>query len=159
MASINNVSTRSQMRTNIPGDIRISGRVTGADAATPNLAGKGFTFLYSGTTGIYYVLLGTGVTATFQGALDPSPGALVSVTGASAVTNIYSWNLETLLANPVTGPRHLYAVPAAVNILSQPVGLQIKVINPTTSALAAFANTALDGFTFEITCATTSVTV
>ena len=51
MASINNVSTRSQLRTNIPGDIRVSGRVAAADA-TPSLAGKGFTFLPSGVTGL-----------------------------------------------------------------------------------------------------------
>lgn len=155
MASINNVSTRSQMRTNIPGDIRVSGRVTGADAATPNLTGKGFTFLPSGVTGIYYVFFGTGVTATFNG----TTGALTSVTNASAVTSMYAWNLEAQLADPTgANQRHLYALPAAVNILSQPVGLQIKVVNPATGNLAAFANTALDGFTFEITCATTSVT-
>ena len=83
--------------------------------------------------------------------------SLLTVTGASEVTNIYGWNLEPLVSDPVTGPRHLYGLPAAVSIISQPVGLQVKVINPSTGALSAFAN-ALDGFAFEVTCATTSVT-
>ena len=142
---------RSQLRTNVPGDIRISGRVN-FNGAGIGVQGKGFTFVQSGTAGIYYVFFGAGVTATF------TAGAIDTVQNSSSVTKLVSWNLDPVIQDPATAAnvRVVYGWPARV-LPGQPIiGLQVKFIN---SAGALAAPVTADGFVFELICQTTEVEV
>lgn len=151
--AINNTSLRTQLRTTVPGDTRIVGRVATL-AGTPNVTGSGFTFLYSGVVGIYYVFFGTGVTATFDGA-----GAVLTATNSNGAKRLLSWNLEPQIVDPVANPRSFYGFPQTAiggGILAPTIGLQIKCLNG--GVLANPGNALFDGFAFEIMVANTEIT-
>lgn len=153
MAFTDTTVLRSQLRTNIPDDIRIVGRVSNL-AATPSVTGRGYTFLYSGAVGIYYVFFGAGVTAGFDGA-----GAIQTITNSGTTVRITGWNLEPIVLNPDTpaNVRSYFALPISAPGGTQSIGLQIKSVVPG-GALTNPAN-ALDGFAFEIYTQTTEVRV
>jgi hypothetical protein len=162
--SINNVSLRSQLRTNIPDDTRIVGRVSAISSATPQTAGKGYTFVYSaaagvgGIVGVYYILFGAVTSVTCDG----TTGALLTASNTSAVKRVLSWNLEPQIATPETAAnvRAFYALPVVApggSLTSPPIGLQIKSVIPG----GALSNPVgiFDGFAFEIYVANTEITV
>lgn len=153
MAFTDTTSLRSQLRTNVPDDIRIVGRVS-SPAGTASVTGRGYTFLYSGVAGIYYVFFGAGVTATFDGA-----GAITTVTNSGTTVRITGWNLEPIVVSPETAAnvRSYFAIPVSAPSGGQNIGLQIKSVVPG-GALTNPAN-ALDGFAFEIYTSTTEVRV
>lgn len=134
---MNGSSFRSQLRTNIPGDTRISGRFNTNGATLTVLEGKKYVVDHQGT-GLYRVRFGT------------------STSDLTPVKGLIACFATAVIAAPATNPRVLVVQTVDTNANGTIAGVTIAALNGSFALANLAAN---DDICFECIVRDTEITV